>query len=140
MPAQSPTLSPTLSAIVAGLRGASSGIPFSILPTRSAPTSAALVKMPPPLRLKRAANHPPNQEGERHAERKNQPLVHPAVHEKKTDRDGDDKPDHSLHLTRQVGKGPLLDGGGYPDHRWRSRIFPKDPKRQQQTIPQGDKG
>ena len=48
MPAQSPTLSPTLSAIVAGLRGSSSGMPASTLPTRSAPTSAALVKMPPP--------------------------------------------------------------------------------------------
>src|SRR3546814_10187184 len=48
MPAQSPTLSPTLSAITAGLRGSSSGIPASTLPTRSAPTSAALVKIPPP--------------------------------------------------------------------------------------------
>ena len=43
MPAQSPTLSPTLSAITAGLRGSSSGIPASIFPTRSAPTSAAFV-------------------------------------------------------------------------------------------------
>ncbi len=60
MPAQSPTLSPTLSAIVAGLRGSSSGIPASILPTRSAPTSAALVKMPPPTRRNRASNEPPN--------------------------------------------------------------------------------
>ena len=42
-PAQSPTLSPTRSAITAGLRGSSSGIPASTLPTRSAPTSAALV-------------------------------------------------------------------------------------------------
>ena len=48
MPAQSPTLSPTLSAMVAGLRGSSSGMPASTLPTRSAPTSAPLVKMPPP--------------------------------------------------------------------------------------------
>src|ERR1700733_3761000 len=47
IPAQSPTLSPTLSAITAGLRGSSSGIPASTLPTRSAPTSAPLVKMPP---------------------------------------------------------------------------------------------
>ena len=43
MPATSPTLSPTLSAIVAGFRGSSSGIPASTFPTRSAPTSAALV-------------------------------------------------------------------------------------------------
>ena len=43
IPATSPTLSPTLSAIVAGLRGSSSGIPASTLPTKSAPTSAALV-------------------------------------------------------------------------------------------------
>ena len=43
MPATSPTLSPTLSAIVAGFRGSSSGIPASTFPTKSAPTSAALV-------------------------------------------------------------------------------------------------
>ena len=55
MPAQSPTLSPTLSAMVAALRGSSSGMPASTLPTRSAPTSAALVKMPPPTRMKRAS-------------------------------------------------------------------------------------
>ena len=54
MPATSPTLSPTLSAIVAGLRGSSSGMPASTLPTRSAPTSAALVKMPPPTRANSA--------------------------------------------------------------------------------------
>ena len=54
MPATSPTLSPTLSAITAGLRGSSSGMPASTLPTRSAPTSAALVKMPPPTRANSA--------------------------------------------------------------------------------------
>ena len=43
IPATSPTLSPTLSAIVAGFKGWSSGIPASTLPTKSAPTSAALV-------------------------------------------------------------------------------------------------
>ncbi len=43
IPAQSPTLSPTLSAMVAGLRGSSSSRWLSILPTRSAPTSAAFV-------------------------------------------------------------------------------------------------
>ena len=42
-PAQSPTLSPTRSAITAGFRGSSSGIPLSTFPTRSAPTSAAFV-------------------------------------------------------------------------------------------------
>lgn len=42
-PAQSPTLSPTRSAITAGFLGSSSGIPCSTLPIRSAPTSAALV-------------------------------------------------------------------------------------------------
>ena len=52
MPAQSPTLSPTLSAMVAGLRGSSSGMPASTFPTRSPPTSAPLVKMPPPRRAK----------------------------------------------------------------------------------------
>ena len=59
MPAQSPTLSPTLSAMTAGLRGSSSGIPASTLPTRSAPTSAALVKMPPPSRAKTEISEPP---------------------------------------------------------------------------------
>mmetsp|Transcript_15356 Transcript_15356/g.53346 ORF Transcript_15356/g.53346 Transcript_15356/m.53346 type:complete len:203 (-) Transcript_15356:518-1126(-) len=43
MPAMSPTLSPTLSAITPGLRWSSSGMPSSTLPTRSAPTSAAFV-------------------------------------------------------------------------------------------------
>ena len=42
-PAQSPTLSPTRSATTPALRGSSSGMPFSTLPTRSEPTSAALV-------------------------------------------------------------------------------------------------
>ena len=59
MPAQSPTLSPTLSAITAGLRGSSSGIPASTFPTRSAPTSAPLVKMPPPRRAKTLMRLPP---------------------------------------------------------------------------------
>src|SRR5215203_1222338 len=59
MPAQSPTLSPTLSAITAGLRGSSSGIPASIFPTRSAPTSAAFVKIPPPSRAKTEISEPP---------------------------------------------------------------------------------
>jgi len=43
IPATSPTLSPTLSAIVAGFLGESSGKSYSTLPTKSAPTSAALV-------------------------------------------------------------------------------------------------
>ncbi len=60
MPAQSPTLSPTLSAITAGLRGSSSGIPASTLPTRSAPTSAPFVKMPPPSRAKIEISEAPN--------------------------------------------------------------------------------
>ncbi len=60
MPATSPTLSPTLSAIVAGFRGLSSGRPASILPTRSDPKSAALVKIPPPTLAKRATVEPPS--------------------------------------------------------------------------------
>ncbi len=59
MPAQSPTLSPTLSAITAAFLGSSSGIPASILPTRSAPTSAPLVKIPPPSRAKIDINDAP---------------------------------------------------------------------------------
>ncbi len=60
MPAQSPTLSPTLSAMTAGLRGSSSGMPASTLPTRSAPTSAAFVKMPPPRRANTEISEQPN--------------------------------------------------------------------------------
>ena len=37
--------------MVAAFRGSSSGIFFSTLPTRSAPTSAALVNIPPPTRM-----------------------------------------------------------------------------------------
>jgi hypothetical protein len=37
-----------LSAITAGFLGSSSGIPASTFPTKSAPTSAPLVKIPPP--------------------------------------------------------------------------------------------
>ena len=59
IPATSPTLSPTLSAMTAGLRGSSSGIPCSTFPTRSAPTSAALVKIPPPTRPNNAIEEPP---------------------------------------------------------------------------------
>src|SRR6187397_3108140 len=61
MPATSPTLSPTLSAIVAGLRTSSSGIPASTLPTRSAPTSAAFVYIPPPTRANNAIDSAPNE-------------------------------------------------------------------------------
>ena len=42
-PIESPALSPVQSAITPGFLGSSSGIPASTLPTRSAPTSAALV-------------------------------------------------------------------------------------------------
>ena len=60
IPAQSPTLSPTLSAMVAAFRGSSSGMPASTLPTRSAPTSAALVKIPPPTLMNSAISDAPN--------------------------------------------------------------------------------
>ncbi len=48
IPATSPTLSPTLSAITAGFLGSSSGMPSSTLPTKSALISAVFVKIPPP--------------------------------------------------------------------------------------------
>ena len=54
MPAASPTLSPTLSAIVAGFRGSSSGMFASTFPTKSAPMSAAFVKIPPPILMNNA--------------------------------------------------------------------------------------
>ena len=60
IPATSPTLSPTLSATVAGFLGSSSGIPCSTLPTRSAPTSAALVYIPPPTLANNAIEEAPN--------------------------------------------------------------------------------
>lgn len=60
MPAISPTLSPTLSAIVAGFLGLSSGRSCSSFPTRSAPTSAALVYIPPPTLANKATVEPPN--------------------------------------------------------------------------------
>ena len=60
MPATSPTLSPTLSAITAGFLGSSSGIPASTFPTRSAPTSAALVYIPPPTRPNNAIEEAPS--------------------------------------------------------------------------------
>ena len=59
IPATSPTLSPTLSAITPGFLGSSSGIPTSILPTRSAPTSALFVKMPPPTLENKATTDAP---------------------------------------------------------------------------------
>ena len=59
IPAISPTLSPTLSAIVPGLVISSSLRSLMTLPTRSAPTSAALVQIPPPTLPKRATEEPP---------------------------------------------------------------------------------
>lgn len=56
----SPTLSPTLSAIVAGFLGLSSGSPDSILPTKSDPKSAAFVNIPPPTRANSATVDPPS--------------------------------------------------------------------------------
>ena len=59
IPATSPTLSPTLSAITPGFLGSSSGIPASTLPTKSAPTSALFVKIPPPTRENNATEDAP---------------------------------------------------------------------------------
>ena len=53
-------MSPTLSAITAGFLGSSSGIPASTLPTKSAPTSAPLVKIPPPNLAKIEIREAPN--------------------------------------------------------------------------------
>ena len=59
IPATSPTLSPTLSAITPGFLGSSSGMPASIFPTKSAPTSALLVKIPPPTLENKATQEAP---------------------------------------------------------------------------------
>ena len=53
-------MSPTLSAITAGFLGSSSGIPASTLPTKSAPTSAPLVNIPPPSLAKIEIKEAPN--------------------------------------------------------------------------------
>ena len=53
-------MSPTLSAITAGFLGSSSGIPASTLPTKSAPTSAPFVKIPPPNLAKIEISDAPN--------------------------------------------------------------------------------
>ena len=59
IPVTSPTLSPTLSAITPGFLGSSSGIPASTFPTRSAPTSALFVKIPPPTLENKATDDAP---------------------------------------------------------------------------------
>ena len=61
IPATSPTLSPTLSAITAGFLGSSSAIPSSTFPVRSAATSAVFVKIPPPAFAKSARELAPNE-------------------------------------------------------------------------------
>ncbi len=47
--------------MVAGFLGSSSGIPASTLPTKSAPTSAALVYIPPPTRANNAMDSAPKE-------------------------------------------------------------------------------
>ena len=49
-----------MSAITAGFLGSSSGIPASTLPTKSAPTSAPFVKIPPPSLAKIEIHDAPN--------------------------------------------------------------------------------
>ena len=46
--------------MVAGFRGSSSGMPASTLPTRSAPTSAAFVYIPPPTLENNAIDEAPS--------------------------------------------------------------------------------
>ena len=48
-----------MSAMTAGVRGSSAGMPASTLPARAAPRSAALVKMPPPRRAKMESSEEP---------------------------------------------------------------------------------
>ena len=69
IPAISPTLSPTLSAMVPGLSGESSSRPSQTLPAKSDPTSAALVKIPPPTRPNRATVDPPRPYPAMHSKR-----------------------------------------------------------------------
>src|SRR3970282_1227442 len=77
-PAQSPTLSPTRSATTAAFRGSSSGMPASILPTRSAPRAAALVWVPPAEVGERAHDRRPDpdpDDRERRLVRAREPVV-----------------------------------------------------------------
>ena len=50
-----------MSAIVAGFLGSSSGIPASTFPTKSAPTSAAFVYIPPPTLANKAIDSAPRE-------------------------------------------------------------------------------
>jgi hypothetical protein len=68
MPAQSPTLSPTLSAMVAGLRGVVLGDAGLDLADEVGADVGALVKMPPPTRRNRASSEPPKPNPTRIAE------------------------------------------------------------------------
>src|SRR4029450_13221983 len=111
MPAQSPTLSPTLSAIVAALRGSSSGMPASTLPTRSAPTSAALVKMPPPTRMNMASRAPTKPEALQHDRRG---VVEEQQRERGTEEpeaDGDHPADAARPVRDAEGR-PVTTGAG----------------------------
>ena len=60
MPAISPTLSPTLSAMTPGFQILSSSSPAITFPTKSEPTSAALVYIPPLTLPNRAIVDPPS--------------------------------------------------------------------------------
>ena len=102
MPAQSPTLSPTLSAITAGLRGSSSGMLASTLPTRSAPTSAPLVKMPPPRRAKTEISEPPKA---RPTSASGSCLPAACMHERDRRQREEARADH-----HQAGDGAALEG------------------------------
>src|SRR3977135_1903038 len=109
MPAQSPTLSPIVSAVPGGCRGSSSGMPASIFPTRSAPTSAALVKMPPPSRAKTEISEPPKPRPIRAATASagvppppaGDPVQHPVVAGAPDQR----QPDHEQAGDRAAAKG-----------------------------------
>src|SRR2546421_114776 len=58
-PAQSPALSPTRSAITAGVRGAAFRIPAPSFPARLGPTAAGLVVLAPPHLADIAADRGP---------------------------------------------------------------------------------
>lgn len=60
IPAMSPTLSPTLSAITPGFLMLSSGKSYTTFPTMSDPISAAFVYIPPPTLPKSAMIDPPS--------------------------------------------------------------------------------
>jgi hypothetical protein len=142
MPAQSPTLSPTLSAITAGLRGSSSGMPASTLPTRSAPTSAPLVKMPPPRRAKIEISDEPKAKPSSGLSVSESTLVPPLMSRKKMPTPSRPRPTTSmpvmappLKATSSAGPMPLVAACAVRTLARTETFMPMKPQAPESTAP-----